>query len=628
MDNPNKPEWIFDDLRGSMASGPNAGPTVEFRGNPSYYIAREALQNIMDAHDESSAKPAEAEFKVISMPAKDLPEAKHLGEVLSSCALYLRGKGAIDTAVEFEKGAKKISQNDSIKVLRISDYNTVGMTDENWFRFAESVGFSNKQSGSGGSFGLGKGAYYVSSGFLSLFISSIASKNLYVFAGKSIVTTFEYNGVRKQNNGTYGIGEQQPIRDRAAIPADFTKHFPDVFGRNRTGTDFLIPDFIGDANWESELVKSILRYFWLPIIMGKLVVKVQEGEAINSATIEHLLHKYFSKAPFQWDNTDAPNPLPLYYAYCRATPIEPELKYLGKVRLYLLPADGYPNRVALIRKPGMVVDCIKKNSMNRYAAVFICDNKEGNSLLREMENQEHNEWKWENAKTEENRDKAKKAYLEMESFIKEELQKLSTSKEERYLSIEGLEDFISMDTDEGSGTQGDEKEKNAKEYGDETTIESMRNLDLKIKKKVLSIKERPEQVEPDIYIPPLEKKGGKKKKKVGPNAPRPLAGISFLSFAESDSENNPTHHIQIKGEPGKKIDIVQIAAGGDDVSEKLLLKTVSADKTIGNEPTFVENEVRGLVLNKTGERKLKIKFKDAGKYSLKLNAFEIIKKSS
>src|SRR3989344_2640329 len=504
---PKKPEWIFDDLRGSMASGPNAGPTVEFRGNPSYYIAREALQNIMDAHDESSAKPAEAEVKVISMPAKDWPEAKHLGEVLSSCALYLRGKGAIDTAVEFEKGAKKISQNDSIKVLRISDYNTVGMTDENWFRFAESVGFSNKQSGS---------------------------------------------------------GERQPIRDRAAIPADFTKHFPVVFGRNRTGTDFLIPDFIGDANWESELVKSILRYFWLPIIMGKLVVKVQDGEVISADTIEHLLHKYFSKAPFQWDNTDAPNPLPLYYAYCRATPIEPELKYLGKVRLYLLPADGYPNGVALIRKPGMVVDCIKKNSMNRYAAVFICDNEEGNSLLREMENQEHNEWKWENAKTEENRDKAKKAYLEMESFIKEELQKLSTSKEERYLSIEGLEDFISMEIEEGSGIQGDEKEKILKEYGDEITIETMRNLDLRLKKKVLSIKERIEKIDSDIYIPGLGRKVDDKKKNVSKDSNhRPLAGISFLSFADSDLIDNPTHYIQIKGEPGKKIDVIQINAGGD-----------------------------------------------------------------
>jgi hypothetical protein len=623
------PQWIFDDLRGSMASGPNAGPTVEFRGNPSYYIAREALQNIMDAHDEGSGKPVEAEFSVVSMSAKDLPGAEHLGEVLAACAVYLREKGAIDTAVEFEKGSEKISKNASIKVLRISDHNTVGMTAENWFRFAESIGFSNKQSGSGGSFGLGKGAYYVSSGFLSLFISSVASGNTYVFAGKSIVTTFEYGGVRKQNNGTYGIDEQQPVHDRATIPASFTKHFPGVFGRSKPGTDFIIPDFIGDENWEAELVKSILRYFWLPIITGKLIVRVQEKEAINSNTIEHLLHKYFSKTSFQWDNTEPPNPLPLYYAYSRATPIEPELNYLGKVRLYLLQADDYPNRVALIRKPGMVVDCIKKNSMNRYAAVFICDNKEGNSLLREMENQEHNEWKWENAKTAENREKAKKAYLEMEAFIKEELQKLSTSKEERYLSIEGLEDFISMDTDEGFGVQGDEKEKSAKEYGDEATVETMRSLDLKIKKKILSIKERPEQIEPGIYIPgPAKGKNKKEKTPSKNNSPKPLAGISFLSFADSDSENNPTHYIQIKGEPGKKIDIVQIAAGGDDVSERLLLKTVDADKSVANAPTFAENEVRNLVLNKTGERQLKVKFKDAGKYSLKLNAFEITKKSS
>ena len=64
------------------------------------------------------------------------------------------------------------------------------------------------------------------------------------------------------------------------------------------------------------------------------------------------------------------------------------------------------------------------------------------------------------------------------------------------------------------------------------------------------------------------------------------------------------------------------------MSERLLLKTVSADKTVANEPAFEENEVRNLVLGKTGERKLRVKFKDSGKYSLRLNAFEIIKKRS
>ncbi len=611
-----------------MADGPNAGPTVEFRGNPSYYIAREALQNIMDAHDSSSGKPVEAEFSVVTMPAKSVPGAERLAKILSACAVYLREKGAIDTAVEFEKGASKISKNTTVKVLRISDFNTVGMTKENWFRFAESVGFSNKQSGSGGSFGLGKGAYYVSSGFLSLFISSIDEANSYTFAGKTIVTTFEEDGKRKQNNGTYGVGDQKPIHDRDLIPTNFTKLFPSVFKRIRPGTDFLIPDFIGEDDWASELVQSILRYFWLPIITGKLTVKVQENETINQNTVEHLLHKYFSKAPFEWGNTDVPNPLPLYYAYRKDAPIEDELDHLGKVRLHLLLADGYPNRVALIRKPGMVVDCIKKNSMNRYAAVFICDNENGNALLREMENQEHNEWKWENAKTQENREKAKLAYLEMENFIKRELQKLSTSREERYLSIEGLEDFIAMDTDEGSGAQGGEKEYTQKEYGDEVTVEEMRNLDLKVKKKILSIKERAEKEGGDVYIPVADKRNkGKKKSKTKNNDARPLAGIAFLSFAGSDSESNPTHQIQIKGEPGKKIDIVQIVAGGDDSSERLVLQTIIADKTVKNQPSFNANEIRDLVLNKMGARRLKVKFSESGKYSLKLNAFELIKKS-
>lgn len=626
MNKTNTPGWVFGDLNGGMSSGPNAGPTVEFRGNPAYYIAREALQNIMDAHDESSTNPAEAEFNVTTIPAKDLPGSEHLEKVLFSCAQYLREKKEVDTAVELEKGAKKISQNTPIKILKISDFNTVGMTDDNWFRFADSVGFSNKQSGSGGSFGLGKGAYYVSSGFLSLFISSVTRTGSYIFAGKSIVTTFKDGEKLKQNNGTYGVDDQKPILDRDIIPRSFLKHFSEVSDRKKPGTDFLIPDFIGDENWSSELIQSILRYFWLPIIMGKLVVKVQDNEVINSNTIEHLLHKYFSKTPFEWGDTDPPNPLPLYYAYRKALPTEAELKHLGKVRLHLLPGDSYPNRVALIRKPGMVVDCIKKSSMNRYAAVFICDNDEGNPLLREMENQEHNEWKWENAKTEENRKKAKKAYLEMEQFIKEELKKLSISHEERYLSIEGLEDFISMDVEEGHGAQGNENEPVQKEYGDETTVEEMRNLELKTKRKNLSIKERPGVNVQDEYIP--NTKSGLKNQKRGEhkkdNTHRQLAGIFFLSFADSDSVQKPTHHIQIIGEPGKKIDVLQIAAGGDDASEKIFLEEVVADTTIDNKPEIKENEVNNLVLNATGERQLEIRFSESGKYSLKLNAFEII----
>lgn len=626
-----KPEWIFGDLGGGMASGPNAGPTVEFRGNPSYYIAREALQNIMDAHDENSDKPAEAAFNVTTIPAKKLPGAEHLEKVLSSCALFLREKGSIDTAIEFEKGSKKISDNSPIKVLVISDYNTVGMTKDNWFRFADSVGFSNKQSGNGGSFGLGKGAYYVSSGFLSLFISSVDSANSYIFAGKSIVTTFRDGGVLKQNNGTYGIEDQKPICDREIIPTEFGDSFPQVFGRSKPGTDFIIPDFIGDGNWDSELIQSILRYFWLPIFTGKLIVKVQNNEVMNPSTIERLLHKYFNDKPFEWGNDEAPNPLPLFYAYRKRQPIETELKYLGKVRLYLLPADGYPNRIALIRKPGMVVDCIKKTSMNRYAAVFVCDNKDGNALLREMENQEHNEWKWENAKTEENRTKAKKAYNELESFIKEELQKISVSQEERYLSIEGLEDFISMDIEEGSGTQEeDEREQTEKEYGDEVTTEIIKNLDVRTKKKTLSIKERPEQSSQDEYFPNSNTKSGtKKKRKKKDTKIRAMAGISFLSFAEFDSKSNPTHHVQITGEPGKKIDIIQIIAGGDDTSERLSIQKISStDKNVNNKPKIVSNEIRDVVLDKTGERRLKINFTEQGKYSLKLNAFEITNKKS
>lgn len=640
-DTPSAPVWTFGDLGGGMASGPNAGPTVEFRGNPSYYVAREALQNIMDAKTPNTKKPVKAEFEVKSVKAGLLPGVEYLERVFRACAKYLDEKGNHDAANDHKKAAKKLKDNESIKFLRISDYNTSGMTDENWFRFAESVGFSNKESGSGGSFGLGKGAYYVSSGFLTLFISSVYKENGYRFAGKSIISTFELDGEKKQNNGTFGVDNQHPILKKEFVPKGIKSAFPEVFNRKERGTDFLIPDFIGDnieGNiWRDELIKAILRYFWLPIHQNKLVVNVNKKTTLDSHNLEKLLMKYFAKEDTSWSDSDTPNPLPLYDAYQNGDKIQEDLNILGPVDFYLLVREGYPRRIAYIRKPGMVVSAKRKSTMNSFSAVLICENPQGNDLLKEMENQEHNEWKWQNAKTFEKQKKAKKAYEELTKFVNSQIQKINESNERGYMRLEGLEDFITMESEEGHG-EGETEDDVKKETGDTKTAEYYKELFVTSKVKDLEIAPQPvsgtEDEDGDALYggegggdgpTPLDPDPGDRRKSIideeGELKVSLIKNLKFESFAGEDSNGNVQHFIYLKGDPNKVIRRLEVLIGTDDRSDKIDISeaeysdTKDALKTEGN-------VIKGIELNSKGEIKVRLIFEVPGKYSLKCKGYE------
>lgn len=618
-----------------MASGPNAGPTVEFRNNPSYFLAREALQNSVDAWNPKSKNPVKVIFDVKEIDASSLPGAQEMTDILNACAKYLDSKGSSDMAKELKSGAKMIEQNKKISVLRISDYNTVGMTDENWFRFGESVGFSNKGSGSGGSFGLGKGAYYSASGFFSIFTSSLYCNSQFRFSGKAILTTFELNGQRKQNNGTYGLEGQKSISNIKQIPQLFKDSFKEVFGRELNGTDFMIPQFIGEENWEEELTKSILRFFWLPIHQGKLVVEINNKHYLNAESLEENLVKHFSHESSEKVNAQKPNPLPFYKAYTEGVKHSDEVDGLGIVNLYILARDGYPNRIALIRKAGMVVDFLRKVSMNNFSAVFICEDEEGNKLLREMENQEHNEWNPMNAKTKESRDRAQKAYDELDAYLKAKIQGLNASVEQRYLQLEGLDKYISMETEEGEGNSESDsgKEKNI-ESADVASVEDVKTLTLEEKIKPLKISMKPEMGSVDgddeaDTIKEGDNGNGKYKKKhkkdiieSGGLKLKPIKEIQFESFAEKVSANKYVHHIIVKGKPSAMINELLIRVGTDDNSEVVTIKSAKVKDT--GEKCVVEKwgGLKDLKLDKKGFLHVLVDFEENDKFSLKILGYE------
>ena len=135
------------------------------------------------------------------------------------------------------------------------------------------------------------------------------------------------------------------------------------------------------------------------------------------------------------------------------------------MKLYVYLERGLPNRTSFFRKPKMVVFKRTNRKINGYAAVFICDDENGNEILRQLENPAHNEWRKENQQTEGKIDTiARKAELELSNFINSKLDSLSKTNTSKKVAFLGLEDYLSipedlLEKDEDSDLRGEAENK-------------------------------------------------------------------------------------------------------------------------------------------------------------------------
>src|SRR5690606_19544084 len=123
------------------------------------------IQNSLDARSNPD-KPVYIEFSVFNLPAEKFPGRKEYIEVLKKC--IKEAKEGSETKKEMEKALQTI-KSDEIHFMKISDYNTTGLSgsdqlrNSNWHRLIKVVGDSDKEETSGGAFGIGKHAPFVCS---------------------------------------------------------------------------------------------------------------------------------------------------------------------------------------------------------------------------------------------------------------------------------------------------------------------------------------------------------------------------------------------------------------------------------------------------------------------------------
>lgn len=444
--------WFFSANKGGRDSGFNDSGIETFKGNFFRYLARELIQNSLDArHDRN--KPVVVKFALESLPVSELPDSAALKAVMTRCREYWPNDRK---AQKFFTGAEQLLAAPTLACLRVGDFNTMGVCggdnarDKGWYYLVRCAGASSKGGGEGGSFGIGKNAPFAASDLRTLLYCTKNIDQEVSFQGvANVVTHINPDDSFAQAVGYLGGPEGASARKLADIP--------ERFRRTELGTDIWVLGFHMVKEWQDELVLSVLDNFWPAIHFRDLEVLVGDLK-ISGDNLPQLLAAHAGKEDFAAHH--------YYKAFTKHTQHFPrELPTLDHADLYLLAGDiDLPKRVAMVRSSGMVIQTKPFRSPLPFCGVFICRSERGNRILREMEPPRHDEWDPDHPEKGAN----KKTEAEFVSFIRECVRALTPPDEAKALSIPGLGRYLPDDDetpDEEFGGEGG-KPQDGKESAD------------------------------------------------------------------------------------------------------------------------------------------------------------------
>lgn len=429
-------KWRFPSNNGGQDDGLNDAGIETFNSRDDQLIVREAIQNILDAKRDD-ADYARAVFDVWEMATTDVPDIEGLRQTMELC---LSDWESNQSAKVFFNKAKESVSNQTLRVLKISDYGTKGVTgdeeskDSDWYNLVKSRGSSFKEGTAGGSFGIGKNAPFATSKIRTVFYSTLTESGDYAFQGVAKLVTHTVNGDKTQGTGFYGLAEgNRAIRNREEIPT--------IFRRSETGTDLYVLCYSGSKNWSGNFKEAVLENFWPAIERGLLKVKVGK-DLIQQNNLESEIRKMRKREP----SFEA---LPYYEAdQDPDQEFTENIEHLGEVELRLKVSEGYPRRIEMIRNTGMVI--YKKahfRTRQPFAGVFRCKDEKGNELLRAMEPPSHNTWDYKRLHDDQLYDVAKSAYNQLTGWLHKMVKCLEPEPTGEALDVEDVANYLPDEED-------------------------------------------------------------------------------------------------------------------------------------------------------------------------------------
>jgi hypothetical protein len=610
-------KWHFPSTGGGDEDGINDPLRETFEGDHERYVARESIQNSLDARKDNNS-PVLVRFERFNMPVEQIPGLEELGDMLKRAQDYSKNQ---DKSGAFYAAALSLLQQPTIPVLKVSDFNTIGLggsdddTGGGWYKLTRGVGVNSMSGVGGGSFGIGKGAPFAASALRTVFYSTINEEGDHVFKGKARLSSFkdEENDVRR------GIGDYGLESERSVSSIRNTDDIPQFFRRSEQGTDIFIIGYqtLGQ-DWTRLLLNSLLNNFWAAIHFNELDVELAEnGEVIhrvNEDNLQELMAEYAA------DKGDSYN---FYLAVKEPSKqIEAVLPRLKEVTLFVKTGESYPKSVQMMRKSKMVVYTIDNYRVlpEPYAAVFICDSDEGNRLLRDLEPPAHDKWD-----PERNKDFGKQIHKELIGFIRDSLRSMADDKEIEPEDIPELSRWLPEDEErddmnpylgsvgEPSGEQADVE--TAREVGAQRETSEANTVNIRQREVALTQGFARGTDEPPIGTKDVINKTHNAAVDTSESGNVPRINTANIRFRAREINRNGDRIYQaVITSTNDEAGAIKLMAIGDDVDYPVELGNVTdAD---GHEVSFSGAMIKDLVLKANEPVKLFISLQNKKRYAL------------
>ncbi len=292
-----------------------------------------------------------------------------------------------ENSQEFLERYEEILRKDSIKVLRIADYNTSGLEEINWESLIENAGISVKDdAGSAGSFGIGKSAPFAASDLRMVFYNTRTVSGEEKAIGVTKFISFDnHDGTTAQGVGYLGSKNKEPIREQYLFGFD---------KRTKTGTDLLIIGFNQD-DWEKRIVKSLIENFMVAIHKNMLYIKVGE-KVLSKDTMKDIIAGYSGRKYDQIKN---------YYSVlekletgeAKEIPLDESFEEFGfkpeDGTLIIAKGENANRSVLMTRQAGMKIkDRTHISGSIQFNGIFQATGTKFNQMLQRMENPNHDDW--------------------------------------------------------------------------------------------------------------------------------------------------------------------------------------------------------------------------------------------
>ena len=438
-------KWRFVSNQNSTLTGINDAGIETFSANMHRSLVREILQNALDAGIPGYAGPIRVEFSLFSIPTRELPGYDDFVDAIKKCRDSNQDE---PDALRFFENAYALTQRESLDILRISDYHTIGLEGSDtcakgtsWSRLVKENGSSNKGHGSGGSFGIGKSAAFTCSDLRTVFYSSLDRQEQPSDFGVARLVSFEEPGL----GWTTGVGYYSEDEHFVAIPELSSLDKDHV--RDTSGTDIYILGMHHEGNLTQVLIKAVLLDFLVSIVKGKLEVVVQ-GNVINKDSLAaHItsLNPYESK--------EIKELLDYYHILTSHDPSIVKIsldktiygeKYGfddGECTLYLREGEGLNRRVLITRKAGMRLFEQKGfiGSIEFTGVLYIEGNKM-NETFKAMEVPSHDAW--EPGRCRNNRKYYENAFDDLKRYLKNQVKECFLKPMGDVIDAFGASDFL------------------------------------------------------------------------------------------------------------------------------------------------------------------------------------------